>query len=486
MNLNTQEGLKIISAELKNFQSLEHKLVEIQGRSIVVIGKNGGSKSALLRAIQSPLNSKIIPQKAIKQGEKSAYVKLKIKGIVPGDSEEKEFEYRIDFDSKNQKGKITVKDEDGNEVRTRGIQKDIIGDVSFDVDEFIRLGMTNSGSKSQAGVREQVEILRQFLSKEEKTTLNALDLEYKERYEQRTDVNKEIKSLEVKLKDFSSFSEEDIKRYAEDRSEELKKAQEEMGNISELAVKYEKAKAYKAQLEKEMGSQELNLKEFPLIKSFKEEMKKSGIDFRIASSELLDIVDEINSYQEELEKTEVAFEKNKEMLEKTNKWLETNEEPKAEELKKKLEELNTHQEKFKEVDQFHKMYKEKEAKEKESEKISKRLKAILEEKKQVFEDSTMPVKGLSFDEDGVYYKGLPFDGDHHPSSHIIAVGVKLAMAMNPNLRCVFIKDGSLFDKNTFAGVLKFIEKEGYQLFIEMVDWNAKDEVSVEYAEEFIK
>jgi len=57
--------------------------------------------------------------------------------------------------------------------------------------------------------------------------------------------------------------------------------------------------------------------------------------------------------------------------------------------------------------------------------------------------------------------------------------------MNPNLKCIFIKDGSLFDKETFGKVLKFIEMKGYQLFIEMVDWNASGDAEVQFAEEFI-
>lgn len=453
MNLNTkQEGLKIISAELENFQSLKHKLVEVQGKSIVVIGKNGGSKSALLRAIQSPLNSKVVPQKAIKAGQESAYVKIKLKGIVPGDADEKEFEYKIEFNEKNQKGIITVTDEEGKEVKKKSIQKDIIGDISFDVDEFIRLGMTNSGQKSVAGIREQVEILRQFLKKEEKSKLNDLDAEKKKVYDNRTDVNREISTLEAKIKGFNKFSEEDIKLINEDKSEKIKELQDNLSNISEDAVKYSKATSMKKTLE------------------------DNSVDISEQIKSLTLKIEELNKNKKDIDGK----------LEKINNWLEKNEEPKTEEIRKELSLLSEYQEKYKEIQGFQNMFAEKEKKAKESKKLSDRLKKIEAEKKEVFTNSTMPVKGLTFDEDGIYFNELPFDGDHHPSSHIIGIGVKLAMAMNPNLRCVFIKDGSLLDKKTFATVLKMIEKEGYQLFIEMVDWNAGDELDVEYAEEFVK
>ena len=64
-----KEGLKIISAEVKNFQSLEEKIVNFDGKSIVIIGKNQGSKSSLIRAIQSPLSYKSIPSEPIQKGK---------------------------------------------------------------------------------------------------------------------------------------------------------------------------------------------------------------------------------------------------------------------------------------------------------------------------------------------------------------------------------------------------------------------------------
>lgn len=484
-----KEGLKIISAEMQNFQSLEHKLVEIQGKSIVVIGKNGGSKSALLRAIQSPLNSKIIPQKAIKSGKESAFVKLKIKGVVPGDDEEKEFEYKIEFDEKNQKGVISVTDSEGKEVKKKSIQKDIIGDISFDVDEFIRLGMTNSGQKSIAGIREQVEILRQFLKKEEKVKLNELDAEKKEKYDERTEVNREIKTLEAKIKEFNKFSEEDIKLINEDKTEEIKKLHKKLGSISEEAVKYSKAKTMYSDLYK--STLEWEKVDSKGLEMFKEicgviEKHEETLNIPMLDDQSINLIESIISTRKVYEKRASIQEENKDKLEKVTKWLEKNKEPKTEELQNELSLLVEYQEMFMEIKGFKDMYAEKTKKEKESTKLTERLKQIDIEKKEIFTNSTMPVKDLSFDEDGIYYKDLPFDGDHHPSSHIIAIGVKLAMAMNPNLRCVFIKDGSLLDKNTFKTVLKMIEKEGYQLFIEMVDWNASEEVSVEYAETFIE
>jgi len=55
------------------------------------------------------------------------------------------------------------------------------------------------------------------------------------------------------------------------------------------------------------------------------------------------------------------------------------------------------------------------------------------------------------------------------------------MAMNPNLRLMVIKDGSLLDKKTLEYILKICESKGYQLLIEMVDRDGGD-LSIEFVE----
>lgn len=434
-NLTTKEGLKIISAELKNFQSLSHKLVQIEGKSIVIVGKNGGSKSALLRAIQAPLNADTIPSKPIKQGEEQASVRIVLNGTIDG--EEKEYYYNVFFNEQHQKGKITVTDSEGIEYTTRGSQKDILGNISFDVDQFIRLGMTANGKKSLAGVREQVEILRTFLTLEDRKKLNLLDTEHKNKYEARTDVNKEVTKKQALISTFDKISEKELEVYSVSKEKELTEAQTKLGNISEEMTKWDRVSRGTAEAKTKIEALKLELKEL-------EEKATKG-----------------------------------------DEWLKVNKKPEVESLQEEIKALNDHQKAHNSVKELDATIKSLKESEKESKALTDRLKAILDEKAAIFENSTLPVKGLSFDEDGVYYKGLPLDQDHHPSSMIISVGVQLAIAMNPNLKCIFIKDGSLLDKTTFQKVLKFVESKGYQLFIEMVDWEAKDEVSVEFAETFI-
>ena len=113
------------------------------------------------------------------------------------------------------------------------------------------------------------------------------------------------------------------------------------------------------------------------------------------------------------------------------------------------------------------------------------IEGCVQRKKDIFKNNPLPVKGLSFDDERVLYKDLPFNETTHPKSTIIAVGVQIAMAMNPNLKIIIIRDGSLLDKELFTKILGMIEKKGFQLFIEMVDWQGS-ELDIQFAEKFIK
>jgi hypothetical protein len=56
------------------------------------------------------------------------------------------------------------------------------------------------------------------------------------------------------------------------------------------------------------------------------------------------------------------------------------------------------------------------------------------------------------------------------------------MALNPNLRLLVIKDGSLLDNKTMKYVLDACDKKGYQLLIEQVSDEDSEEVKVEFIE----
>ncbi|MFP5223139.1 MAG: AAA family ATPase [Acidobacteriota bacterium] len=85
-----------------------------------------------------------------------------------------------------------------------------------------------------------------------------------------------------------------------------------------------------------------------------------------------------------------------------------------------------------------------------------------------------PVPGMSFNEDGVLLNGIPFA--QASDAEKIRVSVSMGLAMNPQLKVVLIRDGSLLDHNSLAVIASMAAENGAQVWIERV--GEGDECSV--------
>jgi len=491
--INTTEGLKIVKAVVSNFQGLDQRVIEIDGRSIVIVGKNGGHKSALLRAIQTPLNSKVIPEKPITDGEDRANVEVYLQG-KDRDGQEIEYKYQAIFNGQDKKGKIFVKDSNGNKIDTRQMQKDILGDFTFDIDQFIRMGLTPTGAKSDSGVKKQIEVLKSFLTKDEQMELAKCDKNYEDTYNERTDLNREVKRLQTLVKQ-NPMDEDEMELYSLSKEKEKKELEEKIGNLGEAIKNWNRIDSLTTEAKKKLAELLLKTKfekraeqlqgmlETCKVTAEKVDEEGEGV---LPVGKIIESYNELNDYLDDCSTWNIEIKELEAKIAKGETWLKNNPEPEMGSLSEKLVQVNNHQDKHKEVLAIQENWKISLDKDQESQKLTKKLEEIKESKQKVFKEANLPVKGLSFDDEGIFYNELPFDEDHHPTSHILSVGVKIAMAMNPNLKCIFIKDGSMFDKETFKKVVAFIEKNGYQLFIEMVDWSGEKEAEVQFTEEFIQ
>jgi DNA repair exonuclease SbcCD ATPase subunit len=83
----------------------------------------------------------------------------------------------------------------------------------------------------------------------------------------------------------------------------------------------------------------------------------------------------------------------------------------------------------------------------------------------------MPLETLSFGDGHVIYNGLPFE--QASDAEQLRVSVAIAMAANPKLRVLRIKDGSLLDEKSLKVVSDMADKADYQVWIERVDTSGK-------------
>lgn len=98
--------------------------------------------------------------------------------------------------------------------------------------------------------------------------------------------------------------------------------------------------------------------------------------------------------------------------------------------------------------------------------IGEEIAQLDEVKAQALSAAHFPVDGLGFDESGVTYGGVPFS--QASSAEQIRVSIAMAMALNPRLRVLRIKDGSLLDEDTLETIRQQVADEGFQLWLERV------------------
>jgi predicted ATP-dependent endonuclease of OLD family len=438
-----EQGLRILTAEITNFKNISYKEVEFNGKSAIIAGKNGAGKSAFLSALMSPIDSRVIPPKPIKDGEEKAEIEIEVGGILHGQSVK--YKLAIYFSQANQKGRIVVYDEDGAKVEGgKTIIDSLVGNIGFDIFEFINKGKTPSGKPSEAGLREQIEILTSLMPQEGVEKLHNLDAEYNQKYAERTEINSECKRLEALLK--HNFTQEEIELYEKPKDDT--EVKEKMVKVVDFAEKWS-----------------TNMRKI--------ESNNEALSY--LPNEIAELEAKLAAKKKELADAQ-------EFKVKAEQWLAKNpEKPSVESISKELQSIQSHNEKHLEVKRLFDNQQKAMQENERSEKITERLSAIKNEKKQVFASYPLPVKDLEFDESSITYQGLPLHDEQINTSKLIAIGLRIGMAMNPNLRVMIIRDGSLLDKETIAYVLKIADKYGYQLFIEMVD-SDKGEVDVEFIE----
>lgn len=94
------------------------------------------------------------------------------------------------------------------------------------------------------------------------------------------------------------------------------------------------------------------------------------------------------------------------------------------------------------------------------------LKRLDKVKADALAKATFPVDGLGFDDTGVTYRGVPFS--QASSAEQIRVSLAMGMALNPKLRVLMIKDGSLLDADSMEAIRAQVAEKDYQLLVERV------------------
>lgn len=114
-----------------------------------------------------------------------------------------------------------------------------------------------------------------------------------------------------------------------------------------------------------------------------------------------------------------------------------------------------------------------------SDAITRKIESIDAQKVQALASASFPVDGLGIDETGTVplFRGVPLE--QASQAEKIRVAMSIALAGNPEIGVVLIRDASLLDSDSVAEVAKIAESRGAQVWLERVGDDDDDAVIIE-------
>ena len=400
--------MKILQLTITNLKRI--KAIEIDpksGEPVVLTGDNAQGKSSVLDSILFGLTNSGLDD-PIRHGAPTGEVVIKL-----GTDKE---EFRVERKATKKGSYLRVFNDEGREIsKAQTFLNGLLGNYAFDPLEFVRLKP-----------KQQVEALK------EAAGLDFTDLDAKraEAYAERTTVGRDGKEAAAQL---SAIPEPDENVPKEEVAataliDELNKLEATRRTASQADADFTTAKEVHDQSVAEVE----NLKSMLLAAEKAEAETKATME---AKEKAAVLANESAATDEEVESARKAIDE----VDATNravrgarKWAEMSERVKS--LRAKYAALD------------------------------RAIEEVDEEKARMLSECNLPLDGLEFTDEGVMYRGTFFS--QLSTAEQIRISTLVAMAQNPTLRIVMIREGALINRDNMAMIAELAKSEKYQLWVE--------------------
>lgn len=425
---------KILELRAENVKRL--KVVElVLGDGVTPIaGRNGQGKTSVLDAVEMAFGGKSsIPRKPVRTGETKASIVVKLdNGLV--------VTRHIKPDGT---GTLKVQNGDGATFSSPQAQLDaLVGSLSFDPLAFSRMKAT-----------EQYETLRRLMG----IDTSAIEAAHKKAFDSRTDVNREVKRLEGELSGI--IRHEDAPAAVVgivDLTTELEAARAYEQSIVDLDAEAERAKCVVEQGRRTYSATQARIKSrHEQIVTLREQITKLEKGITDDEAELATIkadgeakvifADTLAARAKELRATAPdtkGIRRRIENVEDINALVRQN--ARHAEVSAKLAERKA-----------------------ESDALTERLASLDAEKAALIEAAPVPMPGLALADGEVLLNGLPFD--QGSGAEQLRASVAIGIALNPKLRVLLVRDGSLLDRDGLRLLGDIAAQHDCQVLLERVD-----------------
>lgn len=424
------KGMHLVRLEAENVKKLKAVCIEPDGSLVQITGRNFQGKTTVLDVIGWAIAGKDgIQSKPIRTGQDEAVIKLNLGDVI----------VRRTF--KNVEGggyttSVTVENGEGARYKSpQSMLDDLFATLAFDPLDFVRQDPDK-----------QVETLRRIA----KVDLDFDNLSALSRgdFERRTEINRQAKALRAQAEGIAipattPAAKVDTKALldaitnAGTINAEIESRRQRRQKVADAAAEF---RASSAKKRADASALRLQAEELETGAADDDEAA-TGQDERLASAEPLPDLVDISATRTELDAAEG-----------TNKAV-ADAERKAQLVKDAV------------------------AKEAEAAELTAKMDAREQVKADAIAQAEMPVPGLGFGDGIVTFNNEPFD--QASSAEQIRVSVAIAMAGNPKLRVVRIKEGSLLDSSAMAIIAKMAQDNDFQVWVEKVDETGKVGIVIE-------
>ncbi len=419
MSEKTAAPLRIVRLEAENVKRLVAVEITPEGNLVVVGGKNGAGKSSVLDSIAMALGGKdLVPALPLRKGADHGHVEVELNdGVIA----------RRTFTAAGG-GSLTLSNKEGAVFRSpQALLDRLLGRLSFDPLAFV-----------MQEPRQQRETLRALVG------LDFVALEAKRLglFEERTAVSRTTKALEARLAAMTLHADAPAQsiivgdllveldagqRIVNEADEAERAAQEWERDIARHEERVSESREHRAKLESDLTeARRAAVYEEDLLAA----QRKGAGGARAAADAQRAAVPDLAPIRARIASAEEQNRKGRENADRAEQ---------AAEVAGGRAQV---------------------------EKLSAAIEALDAEKAKGLAGAAFPVPGLSFDEHGVVFQGVPFA--QASSAEQLRVSVAMGLALNPTLRVLLVRDGSLLDADNLRLLGEMAAAAEAQVWLEVV------------------
>jgi AAA domain len=420
---------KILELRTENVKRLKAVHIKPDGSLVVIGGNNGQGKSSVLDSIMYALaGGKTLPSEPVRRGQKKASVEIDIG----------EFIVRRTFTPEGGTS-LTITNKDGLKYPSPQAMLDgLVGSLSFDPLEFAR----RKPAEQSASLRAVASL-----------DFTALDQKRVSLFSERTVANREVESLKNRLAAIpipaadlpaeetsaADILKEQGEAAAQNAENDKKRTAAKAAGLSVSACEATRFNAAHkvAALERELAEAQ------EILTSAKDAEAAARSSFSALTAEAKELADvDLAPFAEKLLK-----------VEQTNRAVRQRKDREA--LQQQLKVAMNRAEMF-----------------------TTGIEEIDQTKRNNLAAAKFPVPGLSITEDGeVMYNDVPFS--QASSAEQLRVSIGMALSLNPKLRILLIRDGSLLDADSLKVIAEMAEQNEAQVWMERVSTGGEVSVIIE-------